>query len=103
MKKTRKDNIRQYFGDVWSVIPTDRYRTAYDIAEELGINHSTVRRVVKDIRQNGLPIVTDLHYGYKKASTDTEIWLCIRELEDRVSALQDTISTLKRMTKGEEQ
>ena len=99
----RKDAIRQYFGDVWNAIPTDHFRTAYDIAEELGMKHSTIRRAIKDIRESGLPVVSDLHYGYKKATTDMEIWLCIRALEDRVSALQDTISTLKRMTKGEEQ
>ena len=97
----RKDSIKQYFGDVWNAIPSDHYKSAYTIADELGVNHSTVRRLVKDIRLSGLPVVTDLHYGYKKATTDTEIWLCIRELEDRISALQDTVSTLKRMTKGE--
>ena len=98
----RKDAIRQYFGDVWNAIPADHFRTAFDIAEELGLPHGTVRRAVKDIRESGLPIVSDLHYGYKKATSNREIWVCIRALEDRIFALQDTVATLKRLTKGEE-
>ena len=94
----RKNAISRYFGEVWDAIPTDHFVSTAVIAEELGVKNNTVRRLVKGMRESGLAIVTDLHYGYKKAVTDEEIWLCIRELEDRISALQDTVSTLKRLT-----
>lgn len=103
MKKVRKDNIGQYLGAVWRAIPTDNYMTAYNIAEEVGMNPNGVRRLVKQMREDGLPIITDLHRGYKKPANDIEMWVCIRAIEDRISALQDTVATLKRMTKGEEQ
>lgn len=98
--RRKKANLGELFGAVWCALDMNVYKTSADIGDQLGVSGATVRATIRMMRESGLPIVSDLKYGYKKALTDEEIWLCIRQIEDRIAGLQNTVQTMKRMVRG---
>ena len=88
-----------WFGAIWCSLDSESYKTSAEIAEAVEASRGTVISAISAMRDSGLPVISDLHYGYKKPASDEEIWLCIRQIEERISGLQDTVRTLERMVK----
>lgn len=98
--KDYKVDCTIHFGAIWKALSLDKYTTSAEVGEKVGLSGAMVRKAIAQMRDEGLPIVSSLKRGYKLARTDEEILECVRQLEDRISALQDTVLALKRMMRG---
>ena len=92
-------DFSHYFGDVWSALSVDEWKTRPVLVAETGINPRTLSACISQMRRAGYPIVSKRTSGLKIARTAEEIEANIVWLEDTAEAYLATIEDLKRIRK----
>lgn len=92
----------RYFNDVYRIFSVnDGWLSARYLGNLIGLSDTSVRTVIRDMRDERAPIVAKKNNGYKLAKTDEEILWYIDRLERDIETRQETMDAMKRMLKGE--
>jgi hypothetical protein len=86
IQKTGDDHYEACSECIWDSLDTVGYKTSGDLAEEVGINSSSVRKVIERMVAEGHPIVATKE-GYKRAQSQGELLSYQRGLLDRADAI----------------
>lgn len=71
------------------------YKKSKELGEELGVSGSIIRDVVREMREQGVPIISDAN-GYSYAKDIDELMPTLKHLKSRALSMLHTIKKLER-------
>lgn len=92
----RAYETERLFADIHRILSKNDWVKVSYLVEMTGINATTIRSTLRDMRMTGLPIIGGYSRGVKLAKTDEEVREYIATLEDDVETRLNTIAALKR-------
>lgn len=81
--------------ELYSLLKVDEWTRSDTLTNELSVCKRALSEAVDTLREEGYPIISHIHKGYKIARTPEEVEANIRWLESKKESYETTIAYLK--------